>query len=83
MFFVVLFEIVIVIVIVVSTITQVVIPLWRGTAIFPIFHPERKLAGELAEANQEGREADLKKEIRKVKTRTTNKEGQGTNQFQQ
>ncbi len=43
--------------------TQIVIPLWRGTPIFPIFRKERKLVKELSEAKGEVREAELVKNI--------------------
>ena len=44
-------------------ITQVVLPLWRGTPLFPIFRREGRLQHELAEATENVVEADLKKKI--------------------
>lgn len=43
--------------------TQVVLPLWRNTPLFPIFRRERRLQHELVEATENVVEAELEKEI--------------------
>ena len=47
--------------------SQLVIPAWRGTPLFPFFRKEKQLAAELADARQDKVEAELKAEIKKVK----------------
>ncbi len=49
--------------VVVAAVTQLVIPLWRGTPLGPIFRRERKLEGELERARQARLEADLQARI--------------------
>ena len=44
-------------------VTQVVLPLWRDTPLFPIFRRERRLQHELAEATEKVVEAKLEKQI--------------------
>lgn len=44
-------------------ITQVVLPLWRDTPLFPIFRRESRLQHELAEATEKVVEADLEQKI--------------------
>lgn len=44
-------------------VTQVVLPLWRDTPLFPMFRRERRLQYELAEATEEVVEAGLEKKI--------------------
>src|SRR3989344_4749244 len=43
--------------------TQVVLPLWRDTPLFPIIRRERRLQHELAEATENVVEAELEKKI--------------------
>ena len=44
--------------------TQVVLPLFRGTPLFPLFHSgERKLEQALADANEEVLSAALQKKV--------------------
>lgn len=44
-------------------VTQMVLPLWRDTPLFPMFRRERRLQHELAEATEEVVEAELEKKI--------------------
>ena len=44
-------------------VTQLVIPLWRGTPLFPLFRREGKLEGELERARQVRLEAELRERI--------------------
>ena len=44
-------------------VTQVVLPLWRDTPLFPIFRRERRLQHDLAEATENVVEAELEKRI--------------------
>ena len=44
-------------------ITQVVLPLWRDTPLFPAFGRERRLERELAEATEKVVEAKLEEQI--------------------
>lgn len=52
-------------VLILTSVTQVVVPLWRGTPLFPILRSERKLEGELEEVHQQKIEADLQERIRR------------------
>lgn len=45
-------------------ITQVVIPLLRGTLLFPLFRKEHRLEVQLSQARQEELEAGLQKELK-------------------
>lgn len=44
-------------------VTQVVLPLWRDTPLFPMFRREGHLQHELAEATEKVVEAELEKKI--------------------
>lgn len=44
-------------------VTQIILPLWRDTLLFPVFRRERRLQHELAEANEKVVEAGLEQEI--------------------
>ena len=44
-------------------VTQVVLPLWRETPLFPMFRREEHLQHELAEATERVVEAELEKKI--------------------
>lgn len=46
-------------------VTQLVIPLWRGTPLFPILRTERKLEGELEQVRQEHLEVTLRGRIKR------------------
>ena len=48
-------------------VTQVFLPLWRNTPTFPLFRKERKLEAEMDEARQQGLEAELERDLRKLK----------------
>ncbi len=47
--------------------TQIVVPLFRATPFFPLFRSGRKLAEELAAANEEVENARLERQIRAVR----------------
>lgn len=44
-------------------VTQVVLPLWRDTPLFPMFRREGRLQHELTEATEKVVEAELEKKI--------------------
>lgn len=44
-------------------VTQVVLPLWRDTPLFPMFRREGRLQHDLAEATEDVVEAELEKRI--------------------
>ena len=48
-------------------ITQLVIPLWRGTPMFPLLRRERKLESELEKARQAQVEENLDRRIDEVR----------------
>ena len=50
--------------IVIIFLTQILMPLFRGTPVFPIFRRERKLESELSEARKEVIEASLERRIK-------------------
>lgn len=50
-------------------VTQVILPLWRDTPLFPMFRRERRLQHKLAEATEKVVEAELEKRIAET-TRT-------------
>ena len=64
------------------TITQVAIPLLRGTPLFPLFREESRLEKELSEARQELEEAKLKKEIEDTNKLTEQESRPGTDDQQ-
>lgn len=48
-------------------VTQIFLPLWRGTPIFPLFSRERKLEAEKDRVKQEVVEDDLEREIKTLR----------------
>jgi len=50
-------------VIVYAVVTQIILPLWRETPIFPWLEGERKLTHKLHDANQDVREARIERDI--------------------
>lgn len=50
--------------------SQVILPIYKGTKMFPLFRREQKLRGELAEAKQEQQEKEIEKKIEQVKKET-------------
>lgn len=58
-----LFEIVLWILIPTFVLTQVVIPILRGTATFPLFNRRRRLEAQLRQAREEVDQAKLEKEV--------------------
>ncbi len=63
MILVTLVELVVVALLLYLGVTQVVLPLWRDTLLFPMFRREGRLQHELAEATEEVVEAGLEKRI--------------------
>lgn len=57
-------EIVLVALVVLAGVTQLVVPLWRGTPLFPFVRRERRLEAELSEAREEVIEVKLEQRIR-------------------
>lgn len=60
------FDILIGTVIIWTLITQVLIPVFRGTKLFPLFRREEKLRNEIEEANQQLVEKSLEDELEKI-----------------
>lgn len=56
-------EISLLIIFIAGLISQVAIPLWRGTQLFPIFRKESKLEAAIAAAKQAQVERGLKKTL--------------------
>lgn len=71
------FELALAVLVVLAGITQIVLPLWRGTPLFPLFRTERKLEAELEEAREEVVEADLRKQIEETRRKAENVRNQG------
>jgi len=46
---------------------QVVVPIVRGTPLYPMFRKERKIKADLQEARQSVIESNLKEEVKKTK----------------
>lgn len=69
MIMVALVELVVAVLLLYFGITQVILPLWRDTPLFPMFRKERHLQHNLAEATEQVVEAELEREI----ARTTQK----------
>lgn len=63
MILVALAELVVTVLLLYLGVTQVVLPLWRSTPLFPIFRREGRLQHELAEATERVVEADLERQI--------------------
>ena len=61
------FECIVGAVIILGTITQIMVPIYRGTKLFPMFRKTGELEGKIAEANTSLDEARLEKEEEKVK----------------
>lgn len=58
-----IFELSIIFFLIWTGLTQIIIPFFRGTPIFPFFRKERKLEGGIAEARQSNLERDLKDKL--------------------
>ncbi|OGN02421.1 MAG: hypothetical protein A2655_01680 [Candidatus Yanofskybacteria bacterium RIFCSPHIGHO2_01_FULL_43_42] len=63
MILVTLAELVVVALLLYLGVTEVVLPLWRNTPLFPMFRREGRLQHELAEATESVVEAELEKKI--------------------
>lgn len=50
------FEVIISIILVIVFVTQVILPLYRGQRVFPLFRAQGKLEAKLAEVTQEAEE---------------------------
>lgn len=63
-------------VIVLVFVTQVFVPMWRGTKVFPIFRSrQRKLEAELTETREEAHAAALEHTLEEEKGRVTQLRG--------
>ena len=63
MVFVTLVELIVAVLVLYLGVTQIVLPLWRDTPLFPMRRRERRLQHELAEATENVVEAELEKRI--------------------
>lgn len=61
--FFVLAEIVLLVLIVYAIVSQILLPAWRGTALFPWVRRERRIRDDIVEAAQEKREAELEQDL--------------------
>lgn len=50
-----------------ATVSQIIIPLWRGTQLFPFFRKEREIVNEIEEARQAEVERELRKKLDEIK----------------
>ncbi len=71
MILIIAFEVLIVVTLGWTLITQVSIPIIRGTKLFPMFRKEEKLKDELAELKQETIEKNIEKRIKNKKRETS------------
>ena len=53
--------------VIIFVITQVIIPLGRGTLLFPLFRRERQLEQELQKVKQEAIEAELEQRVEETR----------------
>jgi len=67
MLFIDLMEIVLFVCMVLFIYKQILQPYLKGTQMFPMFHNENKLHGELRKVNQSVEEKSLKEKIKKIK----------------
>ena len=63
----------IVVLTVVTVITQVVMPLWNDRPLFPVFRRKHKLQNDLLSAKEAVDEGKLEEQIQKTKSRVTRK----------
>ena len=63
-------EFVLLSILVVGTTTQVIVPLWKGTPIFPMFRRQQTLERELSRARGESVEAELERDTAQERRRT-------------
>ena len=63
--------------VIIFVITQVIIPLGRGTLLFPLFRRERQLEQELQKVKQEAVEADLEQKIEETRRKVEETRRQG------
>lgn len=63
MILVVLFELIVSVLLLYLGVTQLVVPLWRGTPLFPVFRKETHLRQQLSQTAEKVVEADLEREI--------------------
>lgn len=69
MLLVTLAELVVIAVMLYLGVTQVILPLWQRTLLFPMFRREGRLQHDLAEATEQVVEADLEEQIAKTAQR--------------
>jgi hypothetical protein len=60
-------EFIVIVLLLYFVITQVFLPMFRGTPVLPIFRQENALLKELAKAREEVLDAKMKKEIQKIR----------------
>ena len=77
-----LIEFAIAAVVVYAIVSQIILPLWRGTPSFPWLEPERKLTHQYHDARQQVVEAKIERDIvrtkeekKKIKASTKRKKG--------
>ena len=68
-----IFEISFVVIIMWLLITQVSIPVFKGTKLFPLLRKEEKLRDQLTGVKQESVEKDLERKIKKAKEQDNSK----------
>lgn len=57
-------------------VTQVFVPMWRGTKVFPIFRSrQRRLEAELTQTREEAHEAELEHTLEEERSRVTQLRG--------
>ena len=57
--------------------TQVFVPMWRGTKVFPIFRSrQRELEAELTQTREEAHEAELEHTLKEERGRVTQLRGE-------
>lgn len=62
-----IFELLFVVFLIYGVVTQMIIPIWRGSLLFPYFRKEKILQHALAAAHQRAVEDELKRNIKKVR----------------
>lgn len=60
-------EIVLIVAVIIITITQLIIPAYRGQKLFPLFRRQGRLENELAEAVQEAEESKVQSKINRTR----------------
>lgn len=63
-------EVVVMVIVITIIVTQVFIPIYRGTTLWPFFKRERKLEHELHVIQQEIVEQEIEKKVEEARRRT-------------